>query len=82
MLSLGSLLAGNEVLLVALVVLAGLLLGRVPVFGIRLGSAGVLFVGLGLSAWLQPYAPLHVASSIKELGLVLFVYAGLLSCVS
>jgi putative transport protein len=74
MLSLGSLLAGNEVLLVALVVLAGLLLGRVPVFGIRLGSAGVLFVGLGLSAWLEPYAPLHVASSIKELGLVLFVY--------
>jgi putative transport protein len=74
MLSLGSLLAGNEVLLVALVVLAGLLLGRVPVFGIRLGSAGVLFVGLGLSAWLQPYAPLHVANSIKELGLVLFVY--------
>jgi putative transport protein len=69
-----SLLSRNEVLLVALVVLAGLLLGRVPLFGIRLGSAGVLFVGLGLSAWLEPYAPLRVATSIKELGLVLFVY--------
>lgn len=69
-----SLLFRSEILLLTFVVLAGLLLGRVSLFGIRLGPAGVLFAGLGLSAWLTPYGPLHLAASIKELGLVLFVY--------
>jgi putative transport protein len=68
------LLSQHEVLSLMLVMLAGLLLGRVAVFGIRLGAAGVLFAGLGLSAWLAPYAALRLAPAVKDLGLVLFVY--------
>ena len=71
---LASLLSQHEVLLLTLVVLLGLVLGRAELLGVRLGPAGVLFAGLGLSAWLSPHAPLHLSATIKELGLVLFVY--------
>lgn len=67
-------LLSNEVLLLTLVVLLGLLLGRLTLLGIHLGPAGVLFAGLGLSAWIAPHARLQLAAPIKELGLVLFVY--------
>ena len=69
-----SLLSQHEVLLLALVILIGLLVGRLGLLGIQLGPAGVLFAGLGLSAWLAPRATLHLAPTVKELGLVLFVY--------
>jgi putative transport protein len=69
-----SLLSHHEVLLLTVVMLLGLLLGRLEVLGVRLGPAGVLFAGLGLSAWLAPYATLRLAAPVKELGLVLFVY--------
>lgn len=68
------LLAREELLLLFAVVLLGLLLGRLSFRGVRLGMAGVLFAGLGLSAWLQPQGKLELASQIKELGLLLFVY--------
>ncbi len=69
------LLANDELLLLFLVILLGLLLGRLQIRGIRLGLAGVLFAGLGLTAWLQPHGPaLRIAPELKEFGLVLFVY--------
>lgn len=72
------LLERNELLLFAVVLLLGVLLGRVSFFGVRLGVAGVLFTGLLLSALAAqqtPAAPsLHLAQTLRELGLVLFVY--------
>lgn len=57
----------------------GLLLGKIAVKGIRLGIAGVLFMGLFLSH-LKGYfgtAPLDpgILHFVKEFGLILFVYA-------
>jgi putative transport protein len=74
MANLGELLAGQELLLLFLVILLGLLLGRLEFRGVRLGTAGVLFAGLGLSAWYRPTHELVLAPELKEFGLVLFVY--------
>lgn len=68
------LLAREELLLLFAVILLGLTLGRLEYRGLRLGTAGVLFAGLGLSAWLHPLGELELAPQIKELGLLLFVY--------
>jgi putative transport protein len=75
--SLGALLGKHELLLIFLVVVMGVLLGRVSIFGTRLGVAGVLFAGLALSALVGPApdgAALQIAPIVRELGLVLFVY--------
>lgn len=68
--------AHNELLLLFVTVLCGILLGRVEVRGVKLGVAGVLFAGLGLSAFLKPPdgQSLTLAPQLKEFGLVLFVY--------
>ena len=50
----------------------GLLLGEVSFFGLRLGVAGVLFVGLAVGS-LSP--AITLPEVIATLGLVLFVYA-------
>jgi len=67
-------LAQHEIVLLVVVMVAGLLLGRLRLAGMELGPAGVLFAGLGIGAICHPYAPLTLAASIRELGLVLFVY--------
>lgn len=68
-------LSRHELLLFALVLLIGIPLGRVAVFGVRLGVAGVLFAGLGLSALAANEGhPVTLATSLRDLGLVLFVY--------
>lgn len=72
---LAEMLSRHELLLFALVLLIGVPLGRVTVFGVRLGVAGVLFAGLALSALAaQEGKPLQLATSLRDLGLVLFVY--------
>jgi putative transport protein len=72
---LGAWLAGHEILLLFVVILLGLMLGRVQYCGVHLGMAGVLFAGLLVSAWVRPPAgKLELAPQLKELGLVLFVY--------
>jgi putative transport protein len=61
----------------SLVVGFGYLLGRISIFGFRLGVAGVLFAGLAVGAW-QPQ--LVMPDILGSLGLVLFVYSmGLIS---
>ncbi len=73
--ALAELLAGDELLLLFLVIVTGLLLGRVQFRGVRLGLAGVLFAGLALSAGLAPPGKgLTIAHQLKEFGLILFVY--------
>ncbi len=66
------LLIQNSLLLLFFVSAAGYFLGRIPVFGIRLGSAAVLFIGLFVGA-LDPQ--LDIPLLVPQLGLVLFVYA-------
>jgi putative transport protein len=65
------LLGANPVLLLFVVAAAGYLLGRVRLFGLQLGVAGVLFAGLGLSA-LEP--TLRLPEVLQTFGLVIFVY--------
>ncbi|TWT32968.1 aspartate:alanine exchanger family transporter [Blastopirellula retiformator] len=57
------------ILVLAAVISLGLLLGQVSLFGLTLGSAGVLFVGL-VAGHLQ----LHVPGGTGEIGLAAFVY--------
>lgn len=71
--TLATFLTHNELLLLFVVVTLGLLLGKVKIRGFKLGVAGVLFAGLGLSAFFSPHE-LHIAHQIKEIGLILFVY--------
>ncbi len=44
-----SLLVENQLLALVVIMTVGLLLGRIKIFGFRLGVAAVLFVGLALS---------------------------------
>lgn len=71
---LGAWFVNDELLLLFVVIAIGLALGRVVYKGMHLGTAGVLFAGLLLSAWFRPGAELVIAPQIKEFGLVLFVY--------
>ena len=68
-------LASQELLLLFIVIASGLLLGRLAIGGVRLGTAGVLFTGIALSACLElPSSSFEVAPLLKDFGLVLFVY--------
>ena len=71
--ALGHWLASHELLLLVVVILIGLMLGRLQYRGVRLGSAGVLFGGLAVGAVFRPTVGAG-ATALKELGLVLFVY--------
>ncbi len=65
------LLKGNPLLLLFIVIAIGYPLGRIRLFGHRLGIAAVLFAGLAISA-LDP--SLKLPEVIYTLGLALFVY--------
>ena len=64
----------STILMLAIAIFAGLMLGRVRVKGVSLGITWVLFVGIALSAFgvSLNHDMLHV---IKEFGLILFVTA-------
>jgi putative transport protein len=68
------LLVRQELLLLFVVIFVGLMLGRLEYRGVRLGSAGVLFAGLALGAWLPHQVESGMTPQLKEFGLVLFVY--------
>ncbi|MHA6526661.1 transporter, partial [Corynebacterium pyruviciproducens] len=48
-------LAGNGVLLLFILVGVGMIFGHIKIRGIGMGSAAVLFVAIGLSAWANAY---------------------------
>lgn len=54
--------------------IAGILLGRIKVFRIKLGIAGVLFAGL-LIGHLGAHPNHEILHFVKEFGLILFVYS-------
>ncbi len=65
----------QELLLLALLVGMGALLGRVRLAGARLGAAGVLFLALGLGAWADLHGhALAVPEVLGALGLALFTF--------
>lgn len=65
---------GHSFMLLSVVIALGLLLGKVKIKGISLGSSWVLFVGILLSA-LGMKADPRLIHFIKEFGLILFVFA-------
>ena len=64
---------GQQVLAIALTAALGLMIGKIKVRGIALGSAGALFVGIGLGHLGLRVEP-NVLHFIQEVGLILFVY--------
>ncbi len=58
----------------SLVGIAGILIGKIKVFKIGLGIAGVLFAGLFLGH-IGAKTDLEVLHFVREFGLILFVYS-------
>lgn len=58
----------------SLVITLGLMIGSIPVCGIRLGVAGVLFSGILFGHFDLGVDP-HILEFMRELGLILFVYS-------
>lgn len=64
----------HSILVIALVISVGLLLGRVKIFGISLGTTWILFFGIFLGHFgLQ--IDENVLHFLKEFGLILFIYS-------
>ncbi|HEY8994416.1 MAG TPA: putative transporter [Lacunisphaera sp.] len=63
----------RTVILLGLAGAAGSALGKIRIFGVSLGVAGVLFVGL-LLGYLKLSVDAHVLEFVREFGLIMFVY--------
>jgi len=66
--------AAEAVVVLALTIIAGLLLGAVQIRGVRLGVGGVLFSGLVFGHFGLKLPPI-LLDFIREFGLILFVYS-------
>lgn len=64
----------STLIFLSLVGIAGILIGKIKVFKIRLGIAGVLFAGLFLGHW-GAKTDHEVLHFVREFGLILFVYS-------
>lgn len=64
----------GSILILALVIAVGLLIGEIPFAGVRLGIAGVLFSGI-IASNLGLAASAHVLEFAREFGLIVFVYS-------
>jgi putative transport protein len=64
----------STLLFLSLVGIAGILIGKIKIFKIRLGIAGVLFAGLFLGH-LGAKADHEVLNFVRDFGLILFVYS-------
>ena len=65
---------GHSILLLAVVIFAGILLGKIKIAGISLGITWILFVGIILSHFNMRMDP-QALHFLKEFGLILFVYS-------
>ena len=65
---------GHSIMLLALVIAIGLLLGKIKVKGVSLGSTWILFVGILLSHF-GFRADASLLHFLKEFGLILFVFS-------
>lgn len=65
---------GHSILLLAVVIFVGILLGKIKIAGISLGITWILFVGIILSHFNMRMDP-EALHFLKEFGLILFVYS-------
>lgn len=65
---------GHSILLIAVVIFTGILLGKIKIAGVSLGITWILFVGIILSHFGLRMDP-HALHFLKEFGLILFVYS-------
>ncbi len=64
----------HSILVLALVISMGLLLGKIKIFGISLGTTWILFFGIFLGHWGLEINEL-VLHFLREFGLILFIYS-------
>ena len=64
----------HSVLLLAIVIAVGIVLGRIKIGGISFGITWILFVGIFASHFGMRIEP-HILHFVKEFGLILFVYS-------
>lgn len=64
----------RTVILLGVACAAGMAIGKIKIYGIGLGVAGVLFAGLVLGHFKLTFDH-HVLEFVREFGLILFVYA-------
>jgi putative transport protein len=64
----------SSIIVICIVAVLGILIGKIKVFKIKLGIAGILFSGL-LIGHLGAAIDSHVLLFVKEFGLILFVYS-------
>ena len=65
----------HDVLVYALVIALGVLLGKIKFFGISLGVTFVIFVGIVLAHFGQTVGSVHLLNFIRDFGLILFVFS-------
>ena len=64
----------HAILIIAIVIALGIMLGKIKVFGISLGVTWILFVGIILSHFGFTINP-AVRSFVSDFGLILFVFS-------
>ncbi len=64
----------HSVVILALVIAFGVILGKVKISGVSLGVTGILFVGIAFS-YFGMNIDEHLMHFLKEFGLILFVYS-------
>lgn len=63
------------VLVVFILVGLGAIIGRIKIGGVSLGAVGVLFAGIGITAWgVSQGVTLNVPSQVGDVGLVIFAF--------
>lgn len=65
---------GHSILLVAVVIFSGILLGKIKIAGVSLGITWILFVGI-ICSHFGMRMDQHALHFLKEFGLILFVYS-------
>lgn len=65
---------GHSILLIAVVIFSGILLGKIKVAGVSLGITWILFVGI-ICSHFGMRMDQHALHFLKEFGLILFVYS-------
>lgn len=64
----------HSILMIAIVIAIGILLGKVKIFGISFGATWILFVGIILSHFKLTIDP-HVMDFVRDFGLILFIFS-------
>lgn len=64
----------HSVMILALIIALGIMLGKIRIAGVSLGVTGILFVGIAFSCFGMNIDE-HLMHFLKEFGLILFVYS-------